>query len=347
MNKKENFELRKRLQQLRVNEPLRVSKAGPAFRVPGNIPDSEAPRFEVPPRQPSQNEQARNEQTRSGSARSEISQIEHRQIEKTHVERAQIKPAKNEAARTELPRIEATQDKEAAASSGRELNGTSQGFFKLSHAIFSHLELQKLSGDCFRLFIWMSCRAWRFPNSGGKLRASVAYMEAQTGMGHATISRGLRALKEVGLVSLEETNFKTGNLWQVSALAVGNFEPENEPPQNEKPLKEAARNEQEVTSKRGTSFLKMSEKLPQNEQHIRNINKHNNSQESAPERAQIEVAVVEFESNLSEKMRQKITEEFVAREYSHGIYPPAKVIKSLVAMQWYEQQAVGKITCAQ
>ena len=98
-------------------------------------------------------------------------------------------------ARTEVPQNEVAQRESA----------TPQGFFKLSHGVFGEPLLRDLSGDCFRLFLWLSSRAWRYPTSGGVVRASVGYIELHAGMSHATISRGLKTLKEKGLITALES----------------------------------------------------------------------------------------------------------------------------------------------
>jgi len=107
------------------------------------------------------------------------------QIEGHHSELTQ-----NEAAQREVPRL--------------------SGYFRLSHALFGDAAVRKLSGDSFRLFLWMSCQAWRFPDSDGTLRASVSYIELGTGISHATISRCLRQLKAEGLGAREGTRGITG-----------------------------------------------------------------------------------------------------------------------------------------
>jgi len=364
MNNRKNTDLKKRLADLRINEPLRLSKptetvgaTDAALRY--EVPHSEAPRPSLPKNEGVHKEAARGEITRgrqaqSGSPSGELAQNEANYIEPkiaklSPTKNAQSGAAQREQAPTEGSRTGLSQNEPAPiektytksprleAAQGERPFDVAQGFFKLSHAIFSHPRLRELSGDCFRLFLWLSCRAWRYPDSDGTVRASVGYMESHIGMGHATVSRGLRSLKETGLVSLEEVNFKRGNLWRITPLALGTFDPENAPPRLKAPQHEPPKNRSEACSKRGAGSLTLSKKPPQSEQQLINFNKQKISEESAMDPAQIEAAIAEFETTLPEETRQNITQKFTAREYPHGIFPPSKVIKTLVAIEWYSQ----------
>jgi hypothetical protein len=81
--------------------------------------------------------------------------------------------------------------KDPKTRSGASPNGGTNGgsFFRLSDRAFSSPLLQRISGDCFRLFLWMSARAWRYVKSEGTLRASIGFIEEGTAMSHATIVR--------------------------------------------------------------------------------------------------------------------------------------------------------------
>jgi DNA-binding transcriptional ArsR family regulator len=154
------------------------------------------------------------------------------------------------------------------------------GFFKMSHAIFCDSAIRKLSGDSFRLFLWMSTQAWRFPDSDGRVRASLTYIELGTGVSLATISRSLKQLKKEGLVTLIEKDFKHGNVWSVSRVA--SHDPEDpktktqdthyEPPQNKVPHSDHA-----APLIRESISLTLREQVPQNEGQPRTFN---NSQET-------------------------------------------------------------------
>jgi hypothetical protein len=164
-------------------------------------------------------------------------------------------------------------------------------------------------------------------------------------MSHASVSRAFKNLKELGLIKILETDFKKGNLWEVSSIAYGGdpdkYYSQNEPPQNEIP-----QNKTEGNSKRGASSLKMSEKITQSEgeykKYLININNSSKSEkivflENETETLQdseIHQALELFESELSDDYRKEIISEFKRKEYPHEFYPPEKVIRSLVAYEW-------------
>ena len=85
------------------------------------------------------------------------------------------------------------------ADSGKLAEG---GYFQLSHSVFRDPKLRALPGDAFRLYLWLSSQGWRFPDSDGTLRASVSFITEALGMPHATVSRGLKILREGSLVQL-------------------------------------------------------------------------------------------------------------------------------------------------
>jgi hypothetical protein len=293
-----------------------------------------------------------------------------------------------------------------------------------------------MSGDCFRLFLWLSVRAWRYPNSPGVVRAAVSFIEEQTGMGHATVSRALKALKESGLVDLVETDFKLGNVWKVSNLAFSGKSPDPGPAgrgsKTEAPRNEVPRRESEGASKRGSISLKTSAEPPRNEEHLKNYeNSKELSQEAlaslnqridamtaprkretemrhlnvlldayapsdllravtyletkgtlrgekchspfsylslaadeimkrisratpespmaataadaAPEEVSEELratAVSRFEAELSPELQRQVTDEFTAKAFPHGFFPPTRVLRSLVAVAWLSRSGL-------
>lgn len=277
-------DMRKALEKLQVNRPLRLPSDGPGLSAPTSKSVWEMPHSEVPPKQVPQFEAAQkdkpplNEEPRIDSSAerghqqtSTPNQIEAPLSEKPLKQPPQFDLTQNEHSRTELAQKEGAQDEVTSSAA----------FFRLSPRVFSESLTRGLSGDCFRLFLWLSWRAWRYPNSPGVVRAAVSFIEQETGMGHATASRALKKLRESGLVELMETDFKRGNLWKVSGLACPNRSPDpgsaTKPPRNEAPPKKNA-----GAPERGASHLKSSGKPPQNESHLKNyINLRSLSQEDA------------------------------------------------------------------
>ena len=72
------------------------------------------------------------------------------------------KVPKNEVAHVERPQPK------AALNEHPKLEG---GYFKLPHDAFYDEQLRSLSGDEFRLFLWMSSQGWRYRDSDGSLSA--------------------------------------------------------------------------------------------------------------------------------------------------------------------------------
>lgn len=251
------------------------------------VPQKEEPRNEQPHAEETQSKPPQNE-----AARAEHTQIEHTQIEQPQTalpqsERPQNKVTQDEApqkkvAKNEVPRNEAARPTEEAQNEVPQNEQPSRTFFRLSDRAFSYPQLQQLSGDCFRLFLWMSSRGWRYQNSDGSLRASVSFIEDNTSMSHATISRCLKTLREERLIDLLETDYKRGNVWSVSPVAFAGCDPENLPPRFGGPQNEAPRNESPAASKRDGSHLNLREKGPQNEGQVRKLKKDKKlSQEGA------------------------------------------------------------------
>lgn len=196
-------------------------------------------------------------------------------------------PPQNEAAQSKVSQDERTQSElarnESPARGGAEDQSPQTevarrgGFFRLSHSVFADAELRLLSGEAFRLFIWMSSQAWRFQDSNGSLRASASYMQMGSGIAHATISRALTQLKDARLVELDRVDYKRGNIWRVCKRAV--YLSENEAAQKEVP-----QGEEDVAPKREATHLNLRHEAAQNEAEERSINKYQeDSLSSLPE----------------------------------------------------------------
>lgn len=335
---KKRDDLKERLKALRVNEPLKLNGE---MKPP--VDRKEVPQKEAPPKEVAQKKDTRIEAPQSGDNKPRSNtQVEAPRFEDAHTELAQKVQGHNEApqpaaACPEVPQNEAPH---------RE-NGAPQGFFKLSHSVFAEPLLRELSGDCFRLFLWLSSRAWRYPTSGGVVRASVGYIELHAGMSHATISRGLKALKEKGLITVLEVDFKNGNLWQVSALACGHPGNDNRPPRSKAPQNEAAQIADSGASKNESHSLKMRVQPPQNEQDLRSFKKVKKLKEVArvisvlPETQNDNCAdngeeiLKSFETSLGQDEQSKLVDRFMTREYPHGFFPPMRVIRALAAREWF------------
>ena len=89
------------------------------------------------------------------------------------------------------------------------------GFYKLPHTIFEEPAVKELTGEQFRLYLWLTMRAWRFPFSDGTVRASLTYIQRYLPISESTASRALKKLQNYGLIRLIEKNFHDGNLWFV------------------------------------------------------------------------------------------------------------------------------------
>jgi hypothetical protein len=217
------------------------------------------------------------------------------QIEAPHSELTQ-----NEAAQQEVPRL--------------------SGYFRLSHALFGDAAVRRLSGDSFRLFLWMSCQAWRFPDSDGTLRASVSFIELGTGISHATISRCLRQLKAEGLVSLVQTDFKRGNLWKVSRVA-----------QPEVPQSESA-----PSSNQESTCLKTSKEVPHFEGQPRTFKKFQETKNSLSA-AIANKSLREYFASIAEPRKRK--SELMALQELLGAYSEADI---LIATRHVQAHGIGE-----
>lgn len=253
---------------------------------------SEAAQTKVPQNEVSRNEQPHGETTQSKAPQKEVAHSEPAQTEQPSIGLPRSEPPQNEVARYEAPRKKAAKNEvprnevasptEGPQNEVAKTEQPSRTFFRLSDRAFSYPQLQKLSGDCFRLFLWMSSRGWRYQNSDGSLRASVSFIEDNTAMSHATISRCLKTLREERLIDLLEMDYKRGNVWSVSPVAFAGCDPENLPPRFGGPQNEAPRNESPAASKRDGSHLNLREKPPQFEGQVRKLKKDKKlSQEGA------------------------------------------------------------------
>jgi len=302
--------LKDALRALEVNKPLRLSRSGLGLRPPSHsnvaepvVPPTEAPRPERSPKEVAQLqrpateagqfEPPRNEVTRSLAAvfspppgrandhRSEAPRLEEPHAEAAPAEapdygHAQVEAAQERPTQFELP------PSEPDARAGDASATPWAGFFKLSHRVFAEPALRQIPGDCFRLFLWFSSRAWRYPTSTGILRASVRFIETETGMSHANISRSLKLLKDSGLVKIVEKDFKRGNIWRVSETATGRG-PDLPPPRKELPQSERPEKIDEAASERASGALISRAKLPRNECDLKKIKNSKNLSQELPE----------------------------------------------------------------
>ncbi|MBI4402646.1 MAG: hypothetical protein HY537_00705 [Deltaproteobacteria bacterium] len=354
-NRKGKHELRWALRTLKIGDPLRLSKSGPGLLPPKEVaqdgrPQSEVAHSDVPGKTQRSltggNRLDGERVTQTEAPKKEVAQKELSQIEVAKIETPHLELSQSEGAASRVPQIEISQNKEA--SELPVMLTKPAGFFKLAHSVFSEPCLRELSGDCFRLFLWLSAKAWRYPNSQGIVRASIHHMEIQTAMGHATISRALKALKEARLVELVATDFKKGNVWKISPIATGPEVPEGGGLKNKEPQIEQA-SPNLASSHRAQSSLGLRGKLPQNEHHFKGnknlINKIKkasgcaieppNYRQSSVAHELKERAIAKFEEEISSQEREGWVTKFIEREFPHGFLPPRKVIFSMAAYDWF------------
>ncbi len=337
MTKQRNSDLKARMMALRVNEPLKLKNEALVFAPPKE--KNEPAQIEVPVKNHTSIEQPQSE-------RAQLKGVDPEYPQNEGAQNRCAKGAKDtKSTKVEAPQVEPPQ-KEAS------------GFFKLSHAVFWDSTLRELSGDSFRLFLWLSSRAWRFPTSDGTVRASVSFMESQAGMSHATISRSLKKLKETGLISVVEVDFKKGNLWKVSSVASSpsGTDPEGRLTQKKQPQYEAPHFQSQAASNRETTQLTLIQLPPQNEQDLRIYKKSKKIKKETPVvffptseqemkpilQCSADEAVASFEAYLPNEKQSFFITRFMEREYPHGFFPPAKVIKKLVATEWYLNQGAAR-----
>ncbi|MGE4233508.1 MAG: ArsR family transcriptional regulator [Bacteriovoracia bacterium] len=314
MKSKKKISLAERLQALNTSKPSEIRIEAPHFEVPlSQMPQSEPPRYELPkngsppsvvtriehtPFEQTQNELPQNEVTHLQQPPSKVSNIEVPQIEHTEIEYAknevtrivvphseesclevpekeftEIKETQKEAPRKKKPQSEAP-DNEAPLDEITEEKGEPKGYFKLAHSVFFDPQMRALSGDSFRLYLWMSSRAWQFQNSSGGLRAAVRWITEITGISHSTVSRSLRALQDAGLIEALKVDPRLGNVWQVTPKAVW-----KKPIENEKPVDSEKK---AGTSNRVHSDLKMNTQVPQNEGNLKKLQEREKKTTSLP-----------------------------------------------------------------
>lgn len=156
----------------------------------------------------------------------------------------------------EAPRIEVPQRAVPQMEVPQNERSPLTRFFPLSIDIFSSPEVRSLSGDAFRVFLWMSTYAWQFPTSKGQVQASIGRVSRETGVSEASASRIFAALQAKGLIQQIKSDFKYGNIWQVRDLARAKGRDaqqasQTEGTQNEPPQIQAPRIEAGCPSKRG------------------------------------------------------------------------------------------------
>jgi DNA-binding transcriptional ArsR family regulator len=185
----------------------------------------------------------------------------------------QYEEPRNRDARNEVPQSEGAQN-EVPQKKESQKEGATAGYFIMAHAVFHDPTVRTLSGDGFRVFLWMSCQAWRFRNSIGQVQAAVSWIARETGVSEAAVSRILRLLTDRGLIKRVRVDYQIGNLWEVIDLAkwrAGDGEEPKQRPQNEVPRIEVPQNQGPAPSKRSSRTIKMREQHPQNEGDIINI----------------------------------------------------------------------------
>jgi hypothetical protein len=187
MSRRQKIDMKSAFKALQVNQSLKLSKEGPALRAPSlELAHPEVPRNEAPPGEVTENEVAVTELTQTKVSKPEKAQIDVAQTEfppsgATRIEVAQIEATQNESSLNEVPQSESTRDEPTPNEEPRNeaphskqarteipeieephyeptATGGGGGYFKLSHSVFSAPVLQKLPGDCFRLYLWMSSR---------------------------------------------------------------------------------------------------------------------------------------------------------------------------------------------
>jgi hypothetical protein len=350
MSKKPNL-LRDALKNMRVNAPsfkapIETQKEAPRNEVPlSQLTPSGFPRSEVP-----KNEVAQNGVPHSRAPQKKLPPLEGTQPKVSHIQAPQKEVAENKESQAEVPQFEAPQNKESDSA-----------FFRLSHRAFSDPKLQAMSGDCFRLFLWLASRAWRYPNSDGKVRAAIRFIEEGTGMSHANVSRCLKSLKDLELIRVVQTDFKQGNIWWVSPLACPNgggggggkgF------PKKEAPQVESAQDRNGATSKRVGGSLKKNTEVPLFEGEIKKLRSIKKIKEVAIADFKMptddddtffgnsQEILTAFEAAFADDEQSKLVTEFMAREYAHGFTPPMRVVRSLTAMAWYRNpSSIQAVVC--
>jgi hypothetical protein len=52
-----------------------------------------------------------------------------------------------------------------------------------------------------------------------------------------------------------------------------------------------------------------------------------------------DMAARQFEGDISPTEQERLVSEFIAREYPHGFLPPLRVVRSLVAIEWFKNRS--------
>lgn len=220
---------------------------------------------------------------------------------------------------TDLPQIGVPQIEDAQ----------DQGFFRLSHSVFTHPALIPLPGDAFRVYLWMASQAWRYPDSDGTMRAAVTYVVNGTGVSKATVSRCFAILKKASLIKPIEINYAIGNVWKVSDIALAKpTKSKKKLPHFEHPQIEVPQNEDGAASKRGSSRLNLRQQLPQNEVEVRSTIKQENNNSLS---ANIESSIDAYFRNLNPAKKRESERSFyksLQRDYSD-----AEIAKALALIQ--------------
>lgn len=214
-----------------------------------------------------------------------------------------------------------------------EGEGKSKGYFRVDHQIFEDSRMKSLSGECFRVFLWMSSRAWRFPASRGFLRASVSYIHVHTGVSEATINRSLSDLKVKNLIELLSVDYKLGNQWWIS--------PVFKSAQIEKSHFEAPQNNRASPSKGQKYRLIMDNQASPFEVDLININKEKNNDEN--DEWDIEFIRKCFAEKYPDPIEQQEQLKLLVDARFQGIFkPPQTVMENLVLMSWFNETLGGK-----
>lgn len=235
------FEIKGALKNLNIAEPTRIPKEI-SFQPPAARPSH--PQKERPQIEVPQNDVA----------------LKSRSIRGLH------DLPQNEVPKNEVPQKE-------RASTG--------GFFPLTHGVFRDPRLRKLSGDGFRVFLWLSSQAWLFPDSTGQLQAAVSWISEETAVSEASVSRILRVLQAEKLLRRVQVDYQNGNIWYVEDLLRVPFwleasrstttRKENHLPHFEGSQTKAPQFNRTAPSKQQSSTIKTRDQLPQNEGEINKI----------------------------------------------------------------------------
>lgn len=241
--KSSRSEIKGALKGLDIATPTRISRTLEFAAPRSELSHNKEPHDEQPRNQPPQVAD-----TQSGFTPNSQGLDRYDQNEAAQFAPAQKKVAQNETARDERPRYEPAQP----ARTSRD------GFFRMATRLFDEPRLRALSGEAFRVFLWMSSQAWRYRDSDGRVKASTSLISRCTGVSEATVSRCLAALLSAKLIERLQVDYMLGNLWRVEPVAVAQVEAA----QNEHTQLQGA-----APSSRGGSTIISRRQPPQNEVH--------------------------------------------------------------------------------